>query len=91
MTDTTGPISVIDVDPMGHGTAASALRAGIPTIVWHRAPGPTRDLAMRGARLATSAADAARRAAIGVAGIDPLQPWPRDSVGSWGRAFRGSE
>src|SRR5258708_6063888 len=49
---------------MGHGMAASALRAGIPTIVWNRTPEPTRDLAALGAQVAESAADAAGRAAI---------------------------
>jgi 3-hydroxyisobutyrate dehydrogenase len=44
--------------------AASALRAGIPTIVWDRTPEATRDLAELGAQVAESAADAARRATI---------------------------
>jgi 3-hydroxyisobutyrate dehydrogenase len=49
---------------MGHGMAVSALRAGIPTIVWNRTPEATRDLAELGAEVAETAADAARRAAI---------------------------
>jgi 3-hydroxyisobutyrate dehydrogenase len=49
---------------MGHGLATSALRAGIPTIVWDRRPEATRDLAELGADVADSAADAAGRAAI---------------------------
>jgi 3-hydroxyisobutyrate dehydrogenase len=44
--------------------AASALRAGIPVIVWDRRMEAAGDLAERGAQLAASAADAARRAAI---------------------------
>jgi len=44
--------------------AASALRAGIPTIVWNRTKEAARDLAERGAEVAPTAADAARRAAI---------------------------
>jgi len=44
--------------------ASSALRAGIPTLVWNRELGATRDLADLGAEVAESAADAARRAAI---------------------------
>jgi len=51
---------------MGHGMAASALRAGIPTIVWNRTIEATRDLAELGAQVAGTAADAARRAAIAV-------------------------
>jgi len=49
---------------MGHGMATSALRAGIPTIVWNREPETTRDLAELGAEVADTAADAARRAEI---------------------------
>src|SRR6266478_9347352 len=44
--------------------AASALRAGIPTIVWDRRMEAARDLAERGAEVAETAAEAARRAAI---------------------------
>jgi 3-hydroxyisobutyrate dehydrogenase len=59
-----GPVAVMGIGAMGHGMAASALRAGIPTIVWNRTPEATRDLAALGAEVAESAADAARRAAI---------------------------
>jgi 3-hydroxyisobutyrate dehydrogenase len=58
------PVAVLGIGAMGHGMAASALRAGIPTIVWNRTPAPTRDLAEVGAEVAQTAADAARRAAI---------------------------
>lgn len=58
------PVAVIGIGAMGHGMAASALRAGIPTIVWDRRMEATRDLAARGAQVAGSAADAARRAGI---------------------------
>jgi 3-hydroxyisobutyrate dehydrogenase len=44
--------------------ATSALRAGIPTIVWNRTSEATRDLAELGAEVAETAADAARQAAI---------------------------
>ncbi|MCU1501578.1 MAG: hypothetical protein JWM12_932 [Ilumatobacteraceae bacterium] len=64
MTATSEPVAIIGVGTMGHGMAASALRAGIATIVWDRAPEATRDLAGLGADVAQSAADAARRAAI---------------------------
>jgi 3-hydroxyisobutyrate dehydrogenase len=49
---------------MGHGMATSALRGGIPTIVWNRRPEAARDLAQLGADVAETAADAARRAEI---------------------------
>jgi 3-hydroxyisobutyrate dehydrogenase len=64
MTETNERVGVIGVGTMGHGMAVSALRAGIPVVVWDRAPEATRDLAALGAHVAESAADAARRAAI---------------------------
>ncbi len=54
----------LGVGAMGHGMATSALRAGIPTIVWNREPKATRDLAELGADVAETAAEAARRADI---------------------------
>jgi len=54
----------LGVGAMGHGMATSALRAGIPTVVWNREPEATRDLAGLGADVAETAADAARRAEI---------------------------
>jgi 3-hydroxyisobutyrate dehydrogenase len=64
MAATGEPVAVLGIGTMGHGMADSALRAGIPTIVWDRHPEATRDLAERGAEVADSAADAARRAGI---------------------------
>ena len=64
MADTHEPVAILGIGAMGHGMAASALRAGIPTIVWNRSIAATRDLAELGAQVAGSAADAARRAAI---------------------------
>jgi 3-hydroxyisobutyrate dehydrogenase len=61
---TQGPVAVVGIGAMGHGMATSALRAGIPTIVWNRTPEATRDLTELGAEVAETAADAARRAAI---------------------------
>jgi 3-hydroxyisobutyrate dehydrogenase len=58
------PVAVLGIGAMGHGMAASLLRAGIPTIVWNREPAATRDLAEQGAEVAASAADAARRAPV---------------------------
>ncbi len=58
------PVAVLGIGAMGHGMASSALRAGIPTIVWNRKPGPTRDLVELGAQVADTAADAAARAPI---------------------------
>jgi 3-hydroxyisobutyrate dehydrogenase len=57
-------VAVLGIGSMGHGMATSARRAGIPTIVWNREPGRTRDLADLGAEVAETAADAAARAGI---------------------------
>src|SRR5438552_284221 len=64
MSRTHDPIAVLGIGAMGHGMASSALRAGIPTIVWNRKLDATRDLAALGAQVAETAADAARRAAV---------------------------
>src|SRR5712691_4274474 len=64
MSRTHEPVAVLGIGAMGHGMATSALRAGIPTIVWNRKPAATRDLAELGAEVAGTAAGAARRAAI---------------------------
>ena len=64
MAGTHEPVAVLGIGAMGHGMAASALRAGIPVIVWNREIEATRDLAGRGAHVAETAAGAARRAAI---------------------------
>jgi 3-hydroxyisobutyrate dehydrogenase len=57
-------VAVLGIGTMGHGMATSALRAGIPTMVWNRNLEATRDLAELGAQVAQSAADAARWATI---------------------------
>jgi 3-hydroxyisobutyrate dehydrogenase len=64
MAGTYEPVAVLGIGAMGHGMAASALRAGIPVMAWDRRPEAARDLAERGAQVAASAADAARQASI---------------------------
>ena len=64
MAGTHEPVAVLGIGAMGHGMAVSALRAGIPVIVWNRTMEATRDLAELGAQVAETAAAAARRAAI---------------------------
>src|SRR2546426_529131 len=64
MAPTHEPVALLGIGTMGHGMAVSALRAGIPTIVWNREPEATRDLAELGAEVAETAADGARRAPI---------------------------
>jgi 3-hydroxyisobutyrate dehydrogenase len=56
------PVAILGIGAMGHGMATSALRAGIPTIVWNRSHRATEDLAARGAEVVATAADAARQA-----------------------------
>jgi len=58
------PVAVLGIGAMGHGMAASAVRAGIPTIVWSRRMEAAQDLAEAGAEVAGSAAEAAQRAGI---------------------------
>jgi 3-hydroxyisobutyrate dehydrogenase len=57
-------VAVLGIGSMGHGMATSALRAGIPTVVWNRELGATNDLAELGADVAPAAADAATQAGI---------------------------
>jgi 3-hydroxyisobutyrate dehydrogenase len=64
MTPAKEPVAFLGIGAMGHAMAASALRAGIPTIVWNRNLAATRDLADLGAEVAETPTDAARRAAI---------------------------
>jgi 3-hydroxyisobutyrate dehydrogenase len=64
MAHTHEPVAVLGIGAMGQGIATSALRAGIPTIVWNRTREATRPLAEIGAEVAETAADAARQAAI---------------------------
>jgi 3-hydroxyisobutyrate dehydrogenase len=64
MATTRESVAVLGIGAMGHGIAASALRAGIPTIVWNRTVEATRDLAEQGAEVADTAAEAAGRASV---------------------------
>src|SRR3989442_8912752 len=57
-------VAFLGTGTMGHGMASSALRAGLPTVVWNRQPEATKDLADLGADVADTAADAAARAGI---------------------------
>jgi 3-hydroxyisobutyrate dehydrogenase len=57
-------IAVIGLGVMGHAMAVNTRRAGLPTVVWNREPGRTRDLVELGALAADSAAEAARGADI---------------------------
>lgn len=58
------PVAFLGMGTMGHAMAASALRAGVPTVVWNRDQRRTDDLGELGATVATTPADAASRADI---------------------------
>ena len=58
------PVAFLGMGTMGHAMASSALRAGVPTVVWNRDPRRTDDLGELGATVATTPADAASRADI---------------------------
>jgi 3-hydroxyisobutyrate dehydrogenase len=64
MTSTRDSVAFLGIGTMGHAMAASALRAGIETVVWNRSPNAVRDLKDLGAEVAESPVDAAQRAAI---------------------------
>jgi 3-hydroxyisobutyrate dehydrogenase len=73
MAGTAEPVAILGIETMGHGMAASALRAGIPIVVWDRHVERTRGLAERGAEVAPSAAEAAQRAGIVVTMVPDAQ------------------
>ena len=54
MTPAKEPVAFLGIGTMGHVMAASALRAGIETIVWNRDPEATRDLTDVGVQAANS-------------------------------------
>jgi 3-hydroxyisobutyrate dehydrogenase len=58
------PVAVLGVGTMGHGMVDSALRAGLTVIVWDRHREAAAVLGDRGAEVAETAAEAARRAGI---------------------------
>jgi 3-hydroxyisobutyrate dehydrogenase len=66
MTPNGEPVAFLGIGTMGHAMAASALRAGIPTVVWNRRQDATRDLAELGAEVVETTVDAARQAGIAV-------------------------
>lgn len=60
MTQGQTKLAVLGLGTMGSGMASSALRAGIPLVVWNRDIKAARAFADRGAEVAQSAADAVR-------------------------------
>jgi len=64
MAEKTPRLAVLGLGTMGQAMAGSALRNGIPTVVWNRDPDVARGLADAGAEVATSVADAVKTADI---------------------------
>jgi 3-hydroxyisobutyrate dehydrogenase len=64
MRDGTPELAVLGLGTMGRAMAASALRNGIPTVVWNRNPDAADGLVAQGAELAPSVADAVRGADV---------------------------
>jgi 3-hydroxyisobutyrate dehydrogenase len=64
MTPAKESVAFLGIGTMGRAMATSALRAGIPTIVWNRNPEATREFTGLGAEVAATPVDAARRAGI---------------------------
>lgn len=60
MTNTQTRLAVLGLGTMGSGMANSALRAGIPLVVWNRVPEAAQGFADRGVEVAPTAADAVR-------------------------------
>ncbi len=66
MANATTRLAVLGLGTMGRGLAGSALRAGIPTVVWNRDPEVARVFADRGAEVAPTAADAVRAVDVAI-------------------------
>ncbi len=64
MTNGQTKLAVLGLGTMGSGMASSALRAGIPLVVWNREPEASHAFAERGAEVAPTAADAVRDADV---------------------------
>ena len=60
MTGDAPRLAVLGLGTMGRAMAGSALRAGIPTVVWNRDPASAEGLADQGAEVAPSVVDAVR-------------------------------
>jgi 3-hydroxyisobutyrate dehydrogenase len=58
MANRTTRLAVLGLGTMGQGMTSSALRAGIPTVVWNRDPEVARPFAERGAEITSTAASA---------------------------------
>jgi 3-hydroxyisobutyrate dehydrogenase len=73
MADNRPKLAVLGLGTMGRAMAGSALRNGIPTVVWNREPGVARRMADQGAEVATSPADAVKAANMAITMVTDAQ------------------
>jgi 3-hydroxyisobutyrate dehydrogenase len=66
MANKTPRLAVLGLGTMGRAMAGSAIRNGIPTVVWNLDPDVARRMADQGAEVATSVADAVKAADIAI-------------------------
>ena len=73
MADEKPRLAVLGLGTMGRAMAGSALRNGIPTVVWNRKPDVARRMADLGAEVATSAPDAVEAASMVITMVTDAQ------------------
>ncbi len=73
MGDREPKLAVIGLGTMGRAMAHSALRNGIPTVVWNRKPDVARRMADQGAEVATSVAEAVKAATMVITMVTDAQ------------------
>jgi 3-hydroxyisobutyrate dehydrogenase len=73
MSDKGPKLAVLGLGTMGRAIAGSALRNGIPTVVWNRDPDVAHRLAEQGAEAATSVVDAVKDASMAITMVTDAQ------------------
>ena len=73
MADSRPRLAVLGLGTMGRAMAGSALRNGIPTVVWNRDPDAVAPLADQGAEVATSVGDAVKAASMAITVVTDAQ------------------
>jgi 3-hydroxyisobutyrate dehydrogenase len=73
MADKEPRLAVLGLGTMGRAMAGSALRNGIPTVVWNREPEVARRMADQGAEVATSVVDAVKAASMAITMVTDAQ------------------
>jgi 3-hydroxyisobutyrate dehydrogenase len=73
MADKEPRLAVLGLGTMGRAMAGSALRNGIPTVVWNREPDVARRMADQGAEVATSVVDAVKAASMAITMVTDAQ------------------